>query len=57
MIVGLGNYGGGELFVEGDKMGIRYNPVEFDGFRLRHWTAKFSGERFSLVWFTPEAQI
>lgn len=56
MIVGLGDYQGGELFVEGEKIDIRYKPVEFDGFRLRHWTAKFAGERFSLVWFTPETQ-
>jgi hypothetical protein len=56
MIVGLGDYQGGELFVEGEKINIRYKPVEFDGFRLRHWTAKFAGERFSLVWFTPETQ-
>ncbi|KAG7359851.1 hypothetical protein IV203_034949 [Nitzschia inconspicua] len=56
MIVGLGDYQGGELFIEGEKIDIRYNPVEFDGFRLRHWTAKFAGERFSLVWFTPETK-
>jgi hypothetical protein len=54
MIVGLGDYTGGELFVEGEKFDISHTPLEFDGFRLRHWTAPFDGERFSLVWFTPE---
>ena len=54
LIVGLGNYTGGELMVEGSKKDIRYNPIEFDGWKQRHWTLPFSGERFSLVWFTPK---
>jgi hypothetical protein len=54
MIVGLGDYAGGELFVEGRTFDIRYKAIEFDGWKLRHWTNRFNGERFSLVWFTPE---
>jgi len=56
MIVGLGNYGGGggRLMVEGISHDIRYKPLEFNGWKLRHWTEPFVGERFSLVWFTPE---
>jgi hypothetical protein len=54
MIVGLGDYTGGALLIEGESHDIRYNPVEFDGWKQRHWTALFSGERYSLVWFTPE---
>lgn len=54
MIVGLGDYSGGQLGVEGVAYDIRYQPLEFDGWRLRHWTKQFLGERFSLVWFTPE---
>jgi hypothetical protein len=54
MIVGLGDYVGGALGVEGVGYDIRYRPLEFDGWRLRHWTKQFQGERFSLVWFTPE---
>jgi tRNA U38,U39,U40 pseudouridine synthase TruA len=54
MIVGLGDYTGGELYVEGDLFDIRFKPIEFDGWKLRHWTNQFQGERFSLVWFTPE---
>jgi len=53
LIVGLGTYVGGELFVEGKKEDIRYNAIEFDGWKQRHWTNPFIGERFSLVWFTP----
>jgi tRNA U38,U39,U40 pseudouridine synthase TruA len=54
MIVGLGDYKGGEIFVEGSAYPIRYKPLEFDGWKLRHWTGAYIGERFSLVWFTPE---
>lgn len=54
MIVGLGDYEEGEIFVEGTAYDIRYQPLEFDGWKLRHWTSPFRGERFSLVWFTPE---
>ena len=34
--------------------GYRYAPLEFDGWRQRHWTEAYEGERYSLVWFTPE---
>ncbi len=54
LIVGLGTYAGGELMVEGDKNDIRYKGIEFDGWKQRHWTMPFQGERFSLVWFTPK---
>lgn len=53
MIVGLGNYSGGELVVEGEPNNIRYRPMEFDGWKQRHWTTPFEGERFSIVFFTP----
>ena len=54
LIVGLGTYTGGELMVEGTMMDIRYQSIEFDGWKQRHWTMPFHGERFSLVWFTPK---
>ena len=56
MIVGLGDYSGGELLVEGVAYDIKYKPLVFDGWKLRHWTNRFAGRRFSLVWFTPEAK-
>jgi len=56
LIVGLGDYAGGDLFVEGQPKDIRYAPLEFDGWHERHWTAAFAGERFSLVWFTPHGK-
>jgi hypothetical protein len=54
MIVGLGDYVGGELFVEGTPHNIRFKPLEFDGWSSRHWTNHYRGARFSLVWFSPE---
>lgn len=54
MIVGLGNYTGGEILVEGKPYPIRYTALEFDGWNQLHWTSPFKGERYSLVWFTPE---
>jgi tRNA U38,U39,U40 pseudouridine synthase TruA len=54
MIVGLGTYTDGRLLVEGVSHDIGYKPLEFDGWKLRHWTEPFDGERFSLVWFTPD---
>ncbi len=54
MIVGLGDYYGGEITVEQARYPIRYRPIEFDGWKLRHWTRPFFGsDRFTLVWFTP----
>jgi hypothetical protein len=56
MIVGLGDYSGGELMVEGDAHEIRYRALQFDGWKQRHWTQPFVGQRFSLVWFSPDTQ-
>ena len=53
LIVGLGDYVGGGLAVEGKMNHIRYQPLEFDGWKQVHWTLPFEGERFSIVWFTP----
>eukprot|EP01050_Picozoa_sp_SAG11_P026754 SAG11_NODE_6525_length_1294_cov_5.594142_1_plen_123_part_00 len=53
MIVALGDFTGGELVVEGEVHDIRYAPLEFDGWKQKHWTNPFCGERFSVVWFTP----
>ena len=54
LIVGLGTFVGGELVVEGELKDIRYKAVEFNGWKQRHWTMPFLGERYSLVWFTPK---
>jgi hypothetical protein len=28
--------------------------LQFDGWKQRHWTLPFRGQRFSIVWFTPK---
>ena len=50
-IIGLGDYTGGELNVEGKKINIRNKWCNFDG-RKQHWVEPFSGERYTLVFFT-----
>jgi hypothetical protein len=30
-----------------------HRPIEFDGWTERHWTLPFVGERYSIVFFTP----
>ena len=53
-IVGLGDYAGGEFIVDGKQYEIRYQPLRYDGWKQISSTKSFQGERFSLVWFTPE---
>jgi len=57
LFVTLGDFCGGELIVEGIAHDCRYKPLLFDANSKRHWTAPFTGERFSLVWFTPHGTI
>lgn len=53
LIVGLGAYVGGEIVVDQVVHDMRYQPVEFNGWKSIHYTLPFVGERYSLVWFTP----
>lgn len=53
LLVSFGDFTGGELVVEHRVHDCRHNPIQFDGYRQRHWTLPFEGERFSLVWFSP----
>jgi hypothetical protein len=54
LIVGLGDYSGGDLIVSGKAYSIKYKPTIFNGSIHPHKTANFKGERYSLVFFrTP----
>ena len=53
MMVGLGDYTGGELCVEGESHSVKYQPLSFDSCGRRHWTLPFTGTRFTLAYFTP----
>ncbi len=50
-IIGLGEYTGGDLVIEGEAHDIQYTFLRFDG-RLAHWVTPFKGTRYSLVFFT-----
>ncbi len=56
MIVGLGNYTGGEIIVEGVPYDIRYSALEFDGWNQLHWTSQFKGERY-VIKYLPRPAI
>eukprot|EP01039_Chlorochromonas_danica_P001233 gene1233-1345_t len=53
LIVGVGAYVGGETVVDQVAHDLRYNPLQFNGWKSIHYTLPFVGERYSLVWFTP----
>ena len=51
-IIGLGDYQGGEINVEGQgDIDIWHRPLVFNGSKLTHYTKPFTGERWSLVFF------
>ena len=50
-IIGLGNYDGGDLVIEGKEISIKNKWVQFDG-RKAHWTNPFNGTRYSIIYFT-----
>lgn len=52
LIVGFGNYTGGELNVWGINHDIRHKPLTFNGSEETHWTAEWVGDRYSLVFHT-----
>jgi len=50
-IIALGDFIGGELYIEGMPFNIKNIWKSFNGKR-GHWVAPFTGERYSLVFFT-----
>jgi len=54
LIVGIGNFEGGNFVVDGTSQNIKHRPLEFDGWKQWHWTESFQGDRITLVFFTPE---
>ena len=52
IIVGLGDYEGGNLYIEGVKHNIKNKPLLFDGTK-EHWNDEItSGTKYSLIFFT-----
>jgi hypothetical protein len=48
LIVGLGTYSGGALVVEGEVKDIRYEAVEFNGWKQRHCSRASAFPSFGL---------
>jgi len=56
VIVGLGDYKGGDLLVEDKAYNIKYHPLQFNGAEMEHGTAPYTGNRYSLVFFRTKEQ-
>ena len=50
-VIAMGDYTGGEIYVEGKEHNINNKFLKFNG-TLGHWVAPYKGERYSLVFFT-----
>ncbi len=50
-IIGLGDYVGGELTIEGKQYDIHNQWLLFDG-KQKHWTEPFEGTRYTLVYYS-----
>ena len=50
-IIALGDFTGGELYIEGVPFNIKNKWKSFNG-NKGHWVSPFKGERYSLVFFT-----
>lgn len=56
IIIGLGDYKGGELNIEKengeiDTVDIKNTFYRFDGANNKHWTSTYEGKRYSIVFF------
>jgi len=51
VIVGLGDYVGGDVLVSGKRYDIKYRPLMFNGAKHLHSTSAYKGNRYSLVFF------
>lgn len=49
IIVGLGNYNGGDIVVEGKGHCLLYSPLIFNGHEKEHWVEDFTGDRYTVV--------
>jgi len=50
IIVGLGDYNGGEMVIGGETFDVKNKPTRFDG-RIEHYTKPFTGDRYTVIWF------
>lgn len=51
MIIGLGDYVGGELVVKGEHIDIHGKPYYFNGYLDEHYNLPWTGDRYSLMFY------
>tara|TARA_R100000935_G_scaffold3669_2_gene9247 strand:+ start:1533 stop:2060 length:528 start_codon:yes stop_codon:yes gene_type:complete len=51
LIIGLGEYTGGELIVENCLFDIKNKPLIFNGGNSKHATNDFTGDRYSVIYY------
>lgn len=52
LIIGLGDYEGGNLFLDGVKHSIKDNPIIFEGWKQEHWNDEItSGTKYSMIYY------
>ena len=56
IIVGVGNYEGGNLCIEGDEgeiynLSLKFNFIEFDGKNTHYNTPITKGTKYTIIWF------
>jgi hypothetical protein len=56
LIVGFGDYEGGNIDIEGKEYDIRYKPLEMDAETMLHSTMPWTGSRYSIVFFRIKLQ-
>jgi len=49
--IAMGDFTGGDLYIEGKKHNIKNKLLKFDG-TLGHWVSPYKGTRYSLIFFT-----
>jgi len=50
-IIGIGDYQGGELIIEGTPIDIKNRWYSFNGKKQTHWTAPFTGTRYTIIYY------
>ena len=54
IVCAFGDYQGGDLVVEDEKIDIQEKPYKFNGSEKLHWVEPFEGTRYSLVFFNTK---
>tara|TARA_R110000765_G_scaffold64117_1_gene124603 strand:- start:1278 stop:1760 length:483 start_codon:yes stop_codon:yes gene_type:complete len=57
IIIGMGDYTGGELCYEGGEHDIKNKAVKFEASEIEHWVKDFTGDRYSAVLFNHKPYV